>query len=105
VFVAIASRPTFHGLAGAAYRRAVEGEAAIDRARREYPALLTMCDSSLGRVLDSMDRHNLWDDTMLIVMTDHGLLLGEHGWWGKMEPPIMRRERQPPKPLPPISAC
>jgi hypothetical protein len=25
----------------------------------------------------------LWDDAMLIVCTDHGLLLGERGWWGK----------------------
>ena len=42
-----------------------------------------MCDHSLGRVLDAMDQHDLWDDTMLIVCTDHGFLLGEHGWWGK----------------------
>ncbi|SKB72008.1 Arylsulfatase A [Arthrobacter sp. 31Cvi3.1E] len=65
------------------YRRSVEDDAAIAHARREYAALLTMCDSSLGRILDSMDKNGLWDDTMLIVMTDHGLLLGEHGWWGK----------------------
>lgn len=65
------------------YRRVVEDKAAVDHARREYAALLTMCDASLGRILDAMDAHGLWDDTMLIVMTDHGLLLGEHGWWGK----------------------
>lgn len=65
------------------YRRVIEDDDAVDHARREYAALLTMCDASLGRVLDAMDEHGLWDDTMLIVMTDHGLLLGEHGWWGK----------------------
>ena len=65
------------------YRRVVEDDAAVDHARREYAALLTMCDASLGRILDAMDEHSLWDDTLLIVMTDHGLLLGEHGWWGK----------------------
>ena len=65
------------------YRKAVEDDATVEHARREYAALLTMCDASLGRILDAMDRHGLWDDTMLIVMTDHGLLLGEHGWWGK----------------------
>ena len=31
----------------------------------------------------SMDEHDLWDDTMLIVNTDHGFLLGEHGWWAQ----------------------
>jgi hypothetical protein len=30
-----------------------------------------------------MDEHDLWRDTMLIVNTDHGFLLGEHDWWAK----------------------
>ncbi|MCF3962497.1 sulfatase [Streptomyces fuscigenes] len=65
------------------YRRVTEDERLVERMRAEYASLLTMCDASLGRVLDAMDEHALWDDTMLIVCTDHGLLLGEHGWWGK----------------------
>ena len=28
----------------------------------------------------------MWQDTMLIVATDHGFLLGEHGWWAKNRP-------------------
>lgn len=39
-------------------------------------SLLTMCDMSLGRVLDAFDEHSLWDDTMLLVHTDHGFLMG-----------------------------
>jgi hypothetical protein len=31
-----------------------------------------------------MDRYDLWQDTLLIVNTDHGFLLGEHEWWGKI---------------------
>ncbi|MFI9388057.1 sulfatase [Kutzneria sp. NPDC052558] len=65
------------------YRRVDEPPELVDTARHEYAALLSMCDRSLGRVLDAMDRHDLWPDTALIVCTDHGLLLGEHGWWGK----------------------
>ncbi|MFI6348342.1 sulfatase [Streptomyces sp. NPDC050560] len=65
------------------YRRVTESGAETDRLRAEYASLLSMCDKSLGRVLDAMDEHGLWDDTLLIVCTDHGLLLGEHGWWGK----------------------
>lgn len=65
------------------YKRADEPQDAIEHARLEYAALLTKCDDSLGRVLDFMDEHSMWDDTMLIVCTDHGFLLGEHGWWGK----------------------
>ncbi|MBV2355407.1 sulfatase [Streptomyces sp. J2-1] len=66
-----------------AYGRVTEDRAEADRVRAEYLSLLTMCDASLGRVLDAMDAHGLWDDTLLMVCTDHGLLLGEHGWWGK----------------------
>ncbi len=65
------------------YRRVTENVEDTGRVRAEYRALLSMCDASLGRVLDAMDRHRLWDNTMLIVCTDHGLLLGERGWWGK----------------------
>ena len=42
-----------------------------------------MCDHYLGALLDVFDRLNLWEDTMLIINTDHGFLLGEHNWWAK----------------------
>jgi arylsulfatase A-like enzyme len=51
-------------------------------------ALVSMCDAQLGRILDAIDRTDLWDDTMLIVNTDHGFLLGEHDWWGKCAMPF-----------------
>ncbi|MEV2265143.1 sulfatase [Nonomuraea africana] len=69
------------------YKRVVETAEQVEHARMEYAALLSMCDHSLGRVLDTMDELGLWDDTMLIVCTDHGLLLGEKGWWGKSVQP------------------
>ncbi len=60
----------------------------VQHMRYEYAALLTMCDRYLGKVLDKMDEYDLWDDTMLIVCTDHGFLLGEHDWWAKMVQPF-----------------
>ncbi|RKT35688.1 arylsulfatase A-like enzyme [Microbacterium sp. AG1240] len=66
-----------------AYRKVLEDDNHVERVRDEYLALLDQCDHSLGRVLDAMDAHEMWDDTMLIVNTDHGFLLGEHGWWAK----------------------
>ncbi len=60
----------------------------IDYIKNSYAALITMCDRYLGKVLDFMDQHNMWEDTLLVVNTDHGYLLGEHGWWGKAVMPI-----------------
>lgn len=59
----------------------------IAHCRRQYQALVTMCDHNLGRILDLMDRYDMWKDTMLIVGTDHGFLLAEHGHWGKNQMP------------------
>lgn len=68
------------------YRRVQETEDEIAQVNRRYEAVLMRCDRQLGRILDQFDERSLWDDTMLIVTTDHGLLLGEHGWWGKAGP-------------------
>ncbi|KAF2776966.1 sulfatase-like hydrolase/transferase [Streptomyces sp. OM5714] len=72
------------------YVRVSEPQETVDHTRSLYSALLTMCDHSLGRVLAAMDEHDMWDDTMLIVGTDHGFLLGEHDWWGKNTPPYFQ---------------
>lgn len=55
----------------------------VDQVRYAYFASLSMCDAQLGRILDQMDEQQLWDNTMLIVNTDHGFMLGEHGFWAK----------------------
>ncbi len=55
----------------------------VRHCRNAYAALLTMCDTYLGKFLDYMDAHDMWKDTMLIVNTDHGFLLGEHDLWAK----------------------
>lgn len=71
------------------YYFVTEGEASVQHMRCEYAALVSMCDYWLGQVLDFMDSHDMWKDTMLIVNTDHGYLLGEHGWWNKTVMPVL----------------
>jgi len=60
----------------------------LEHIRLTNAALISMCDNYLGKVLDLMDRHDMWKDTLLIVNTDHGFLLGEHDWWGKCRMPF-----------------
>jgi arylsulfatase A-like enzyme len=58
------------------YQKVTESEELVTEARQRYAELLSMCDRSLGRVLNFMDQHDMWKDTLLIVNTDHGFLLG-----------------------------
>ncbi|MCY3719230.1 MAG: sulfatase, partial [Anaerolineaceae bacterium] len=60
----------------------------VHHLRMEYAALLSMCDHYMGKIIDLMDELELWEDTLLIVNTDHGFMLGEHDWWGKMVMPF-----------------
>lgn len=69
------------------YEKATGSQDELQEIRSNYAALVTMCDEQLGRVLDTFDRLNMWDDTCLIVTTDHGYLLAEHDWWGKNRMP------------------
>ncbi len=61
----------------------VDDEESINHIRRRYLAALTMADAHLGKLLDALDEYKMWDDTVLILTTDHGHLLGEHGYWAK----------------------
>lgn len=51
--------------------------------RNRYASLVTMMDHWLGKLLDKLDEHALWEDTMLVFTTDHGFMLGEHGLMAK----------------------
>ncbi len=59
------------------------GPAEVRKLRANYGAKLTMIDHWFGRVLDAIDRQQLWDDTAVIVTTDHGHYLGEGDIFGK----------------------
>jgi arylsulfatase A-like enzyme len=72
------------------YREVREDEQTVRHIRYLYAALVSYCDQQLGRVLDAFDRHDLWRDTMLIVNTDHGFLMGEHDWWAKVSTPFFQ---------------
>ena len=47
-----------------------------------------MIDHWFGRMLDALDRTDRWDDTAVIVCTDHGHYLGEKDIWGKPGVPV-----------------
>ena len=70
------------------YYKVTETGEQVQHLRYQYAALVSMCDHYLGQVLDLMDEFDLWADTLLIVNTDHGILLGEHDDWLKNYQPL-----------------
>lgn len=65
------------------YRKTEEPEDAVRQLRRNYMANLSYADACLGKLLDCLDENNMWEDTLIIFTTDHGHMLGEHGFTGK----------------------
>jgi arylsulfatase A-like enzyme len=65
------------------YSRVTEHKAECDELRANYMALVALCDEQMGKLIDKMDALDMWKDTVLVVTTDHGYLLGEHDWWAK----------------------
>ncbi len=63
--------------------RTDETDEEIRHLQVQYAASVSMCDARLGEVLDLMDDLDLWKDTMLVVWTDHGHMLGEHDLFAK----------------------
>jgi arylsulfatase A-like enzyme len=78
------------------YGPVTESAELVRQAQARYAALVSQCDASLGRLLEAMDRHEMWQDTLLVVWTDHGYLLGEHGWWAKIVPPLYEEVARTP---------
>jgi len=58
-------------------------ERELQRMRARYSAEVTMADRWLGRFMDKMEELSLFEDTLVLLLSDHGVALGEHGHTGK----------------------
>jgi arylsulfatase A-like enzyme len=55
----------------------------LHRMRELYAAEVTMVDTWLGKFLDHLANAGVLDNTLVVLVSDHGVLLGEYGWVGK----------------------
>ena len=53
------------------------------RYMHDYLATVKAVDDSVGRLLDALDAEGLAKDTVVIMSSDQGFYLGEHGWFDK----------------------
>jgi uncharacterized sulfatase len=74
--------------AAAFMSRKAEQDRMTDEQRREaiqaYYASITFMDAQVGKVLDAVESMGLADSTVVVMTSDHGYHLGEHGLWQKM---------------------
>lgn len=49
-----------------------------------YHACISFIDVQIGLLLDALVRNKLWENTIVILISDHGYHLGEHYMWGKV---------------------
>ncbi len=54
-----------------------------DQAKRAYFGLCSFLDDNLRQVLEALEDSGEAENTVVIYLTDHGEMLGNHGFWAK----------------------
>jgi arylsulfatase len=58
-------------------------EHVVATARKHYYASLTQVDYELGRLFGELKMQGLWENTIILLTSDHGDMLGDHGLFQK----------------------
>jgi arylsulfatase A-like enzyme len=61
-----------------------EADLVLERLQALYAAEVTMTDHWLAALLDRLSMLGLDRDTIVVLMSDHGIQLGDRGWTGKI---------------------
>jgi arylsulfatase A-like enzyme len=48
----------------------------------QYDGAVAYVDAQIGRVIQALRRHQLYDKSLIIIVGDHGEALGRHQFWG-----------------------
>jgi arylsulfatase len=59
------------------------GQQAVRRARQVYYGSVSFVDEQIGRILESLDKRKLLDQTRILFISDHGDMTGDHFLWRK----------------------
>lgn len=80
-------RKVSHSLYGPA---SILTEKELKNLRTRYAAEVTLVDTWFGYFIDYIKRIGIWDDSIIVVVSDHGHMLGEHGLIAKAANPLGR---------------
>lgn len=87
------NKPILHS-----YFRQVRGfetlnEMDFRKSKASYYGLVSHVDQRVGKVVTELKDRNLYDDSLIIFIADHGSMMGEHGFiekWGYMYDEVMK---------------
>jgi arylsulfatase A-like enzyme len=68
---------------GAKGKVADRSEAEFRQIRATYYGMISEVDAQLGRVWAAVKSHGGWDDTVVVLTSDHGEMMGDHRMLGK----------------------
>ena len=59
------------------------GEAAVRNSRRGYYGSISFVDEQIGRILEALEKRRLLEETLILLIADHGDMTGDHHLWRK----------------------
>lgn len=62
------------------------GAAQVRRSRQGYYGSIRFIDDQIGRILEALRRRGLYGSTLILFVSDHGDMLGDHHHWRKCYP-------------------
>ena len=80
----IPARALVHRYEAFGFKRGIEDMELRKRYMQAYHACVSFVDAQIAEIWEAMDERNLWNDTIVIFISDHGYHLGEHFLWGKV---------------------
>ncbi len=66
---------------GTDHHGSLESEQAVREYMAMYYGMVANVDHNIGRILNWLDKKGIADDTMVIVVSDHGDMAGQHGYY------------------------
>ena len=59
------------------------GPAQVRHSRQGYYGSIRFIDDQIGRILETLQRRGFYEDTLILFVSDHGDMLGDHHHWRK----------------------
>jgi arylsulfatase len=77
----IEEHPVFHDMMRAYGKGKTQKQ--VELIKRAFFALITQIDRQINRIIGTLSEEGLLDNTWIIISSDHGENLGDHGLWSK----------------------